>query len=108
MATPTTAAAVAGHLSQDAADPAVLERLAVTVAAVNRFVRRVQNPQPDGSWAEDHTLGAMMLAGRLWRRRNSPEGVAAFTAEGAAYVQRNDPDVAMLLQIGAYAVPVVG
>jgi hypothetical protein len=34
--------------------------------------------------------------------------VAAFTAEGAVYVQRNDPDVAMLLQLGVYAPPVVG
>jgi hypothetical protein len=53
-------------------------------------------------------LGAAMLAARLWRRRNSPEGVATFTADGAVYVQRNDPDVAMLLGIGSYAPPVVG
>jgi hypothetical protein len=48
-------------------------------------------------------LGAAMLGARLYRRRNSPEGVATFTADGAVYVQRNDPDVAMLLGIGAYA-----
>jgi hypothetical protein len=40
--------------------------------------------------------------------QQSPEGVATFTADGAVYVQRNDPDVAMLLGIGAYAPPVVG
>jgi hypothetical protein len=34
--------------------------------------------------------------------------VATFTADGAVYVQRNDPDVAMLLGLGAYAPPVVG
>jgi hypothetical protein len=49
-----------------------------------------------------------MLAARLYRRRNSPEGVATFTADGAVYVQRNDPDVGMLLGIGSWAPPVVG
>jgi hypothetical protein len=53
-------------------------------------------------------LGAKLLGARLYRRRNSPEGVATFAAEGAVYVQRNDPDIAMTLGIGQYAPPVVG
>jgi hypothetical protein len=101
-------ATVAGWLQMNAEDVAVIELLAPTVAAVNRLVRRLHNPLPDGSWDDDHALGAKMLAGRLHRRRNSAEGVAAFTADGAVYVQRNDPDVAMLLGIGSYAPPVVG
>lgn len=105
---PTTAAAIAGQLSMDPADAAVLAKLALTTAAVNRFVRRLHNPLPDGTWGPDHALGAQMLGARLWRRRNSAEGVAAFTADGAVYVQRNDPDVAMLLELGPYARPVVG
>jgi hypothetical protein len=106
---PTSAAAVADWLSKNLEDTASTEQLAPTVAAVNRFVRRLHDPGPDG-WAEDHALGATMLAARLWRRRKSPEGVMSqFTAEGGAvYVQRHDPDVAMLLQLGPYAPPVVG
>lgn len=123
MTTPTpppadplvAAAAVAEQLSMPADDPAVLAKLALTVAAVNSlvptFAKVVPQAAPDGlssSWRNEHRLGALMLAARLYRRRNSPEGVASFTAEGAVYVQRNDPDVAMLLGLGAYAPPVVG
>lgn len=60
-------------------------------------------------WADKVKLGAVMLAARLVRRRNSPQGVAAFTeVGGAAYVSRIDPDVAQLLRLGAYAAPQVG
>lgn len=100
---PTSAAALAGQLSLDPADEAVLDRLAPTVAAVNALVPRMAT-----SPADAQALGATMLAARLWRRRNSPEGVATFTQDGAVYVQRNDPDVALLLGISAYAPPVVG
>lgn len=60
-------------------------------------------------WAPKVELGAVMLTARLVRRRNSPQGVAAFTAEGgAAYVSRTDPDVAQMLRIGKHAAPQVG
>ena len=59
-------------------------------------------------WPANIVTGANMLAARLWRRRDSPAGVVAFGDAGAAYVQRNDPDVAMLLELGAYARPAVG
>lgn len=61
------------------------------------------------SWAADVVYGANLLAGRLYRRRNSPAGVESFSdLGGAVYVQRNDPDVAQMLGIGTYARPVVG
>lgn len=87
----------------DLGDADKLARLDPIVAAVNVLVPRMATTP-----AEACTVGATMLAARLWRRRNSPEGVATFTADGAMYVQRNDPDIAMLLGIGAYAPPVVG
>lgn len=60
-------------------------------------------------WEANTVLGANMLAGRLYRRRNSPAGVEAFSdLGGAVYVQRNDPDIALLLRTGAYARPMVG
>lgn len=109
-AEPTTAALVAEHLKIDpVASPDKVEALEPTVAAVCRFVRRLHDPLASGEWAADHKAGALLLAARLWRRRLSPDGVATFTAEGGAvYVQRNDPDVAMYLGLGAYAAPVVG
>lgn len=50
-------------------------------------------------WPERYRLGARMLAARLYRRKNSPEGVASFLGEGVAYVRRADPDVASLWRL---------
>lgn len=99
----TSTAAVAVQLSMDPADPAVLERLEPVVAVVNVLVPRMATTP-----LQAQSYGAMMLAARLYRRRNSPEGVASFTGEGAVYVQRNDPDLALTLGLGGYAPPVVG
>lgn len=84
-------------------DPGAESKLAPYVDAVNALVPRMANG-PRAAVA----LGATMLAARLYRRRNSPEGVATFTGEGAVYVQRNDPDVGLLLGLGGNAPPVVG
>lgn len=50
-------------------------------------------------WPARYKLGSRLLAARLYRRRDSAEGVAAITAEGVAYVRRNDPDVAEQLRM---------
>lgn len=102
-APPTSALAVASHLSWQDTSADELARLDGVVAAVNAFVRRVATTS-----VPEQAQGALLLAARLWRRRNSPEGVATFTSDGAVYVQRNDPDVAQYLGIGSYAPPVVG
>ena len=106
---PTTLGAVKfALLIEDETDDTFLEPI---VAAVNGLVSEL--PVADkarrlGVWPFKVTQGATMLAARLYRRRNSPEGVAAFGNEGPVYVQRNDPDVAMLLELGAWASPQVG
>lgn len=99
---------VAGWLtSVDTATPNQVQT--DTTAAVNAVVRRFLAVPADGQpWPSDHVVGAVMLAGRIYTRRNSPAGVAMFGAEGAVYVQRNDPDVAMLLGLGPYAPLAVG
>lgn len=67
------------------------------------------------AWKGDITFparyirGGVMLAARLYRRRNSPGGVENMGQDiGVVYIQRNDPDIAMLLEIGTYRKPVVG
>lgn len=107
---PATLAKVKAHLRiTDSADDALITPI---VNAVNTRVLS----WPVASAAEDaanwdvpavaHIVeGAVMLAARLFRRRNSPDGVAAFGAAGPVYVQRTDPDIALLLQIGAYKKP---
>lgn len=110
-AAPTSAEAVAAHLKKESGDTATRDQLEPYVRAANVLVRRHRVPRIiDGAavWPDDVTLGATMLAARLWRRRNSPEGVATFGADGALYVSRTDPDIAQLLQLGQYAPPVVG
>lgn len=59
-------------------------------------------------WRDDWALGGKMLAARLVRRRNSPAGVDSIGDLGAVYIQRNDPDIADLLQIGRDLTPQVG
>lgn len=99
---------VAGWLTGQ--DTAVANQVQVdTTAAVNAVVRRFVAVPADGvAWESDKVVGAVMLAGRIYTRRNSPAGVATFGAEGAVYVQRNDPDVAMLLGLGPYSPLAVG
>lgn len=50
-------------------------------------------------------LGAIMLAARLYARRGSPLGVAAFGDLGATYVKTHDSDIESLLGLGK---PMVG
>lgn len=107
----TTPEAVRDWLAlKPAADgTAEARRLARCVAAANVVVSRYVPEPPEGSEApEDAGLAATMLAARLERRRNSPDGVQAITDQGALYVARTDPDIARLLRIEAYAPPAVG
>lgn len=60
-----------------------------------------------GSWDKMTELGAVMLTARLHRRRNSPNGVESLTEMGASYVSRYDSDIARMLNIDAFARPVV-
>jgi hypothetical protein len=91
--------------------------LAAVVAATNALVRTwpcsapAQTPEgeePPRGWPANVERGADMMAGRLFRRRESPAGVAAFGDLGAVYVMRNDPDVAMLLGLGSWSSGAVG
>lgn len=86
--------------------------IGAAVAATNAFVQSLPGSYVQvwpTVWGDDVTYGATLLAGRLFRRRNSPAGVESFSdLGGAVYVQRNDPDIALLLHIGAYTRPRVG
>lgn len=113
---PTTAELVKAQLSIDPADDVDDDAIDRVVAAANQLVQELRiaapfntDPAP-ADWAAGARIveGATLLAARLFERRNSPNGVAAFGDGGVAYVQRNDPDVAQLLRIGAYGRPAVG
>lgn len=101
-ATPEAVQAWLGPMDEDA------DVLAETVDAVNSLVVEWKGPAPASGWPAHVTRGLNMLAARLIRRRNSPAGVEAAGELGPLYVQRNDPDVAMLLGLGTYSRPMIG
>jgi hypothetical protein len=106
---PVTLPAVKAYLSLD--DERDDTRLAPVLAAVTVFLRRTEKARrvgladPAAVWPADLVHGGVMLAARLHRRRNSTTGVEAFAAAGPVYVRRNDPDIAMMLDLDA---PMVG
>lgn len=96
-------------------DEARVDRL---VTAANAYVRKLpvcdELADPlvaapaDWTGYEHIVEGATMLVVRLYRRKNTPDGVASFGGDTIAYVRRVDPDIAQLLQLGDYAPPAVG
>lgn len=53
------------------------------------------------------TAGAVMLLGRLIRRRMTPAGITQ-VGDMTSYIRTNDPDVSLLLELGPAAKPKVG
>lgn len=92
-------AQVSTHLKLPAPD----EHLDLIVSEVNAMVTAWHGE----TWPPGVTLGAVMLAARLHRRRNSSAGVESFSEMGAAYVSRYDSDLDRQLQINSWTPPVV-
>lgn len=106
---PATTDRVKVHLKiTDTDDDARLDDIVAAVNAAVRTWRCALDSVGETTWNPRTTEGATLLAARLFRRKNSPSGVEAFGEQGPVYVQRQDPDVAMLLQLGAWAGPVLG
>lgn len=103
MAKPITLQDVADHLGTSRTDTNLKAVIAAAVAMVEGW-----KGQPIEQWPESWRLGTIMLIARFDRRRNSPAGVDTVTEMGPVYIQRRDPDVAQLLEIGSWARPVVG
>lgn len=97
-----TADSVAAWMKSDiAADDSELVRC---VDTVNALVTSWHGE----NWPPGADTGAIMLAARLHRRRNSPGGVENFGDAGAAYIPRYDADLDRLLRINEWATPQVG
>lgn len=95
-----TPAQVATHLKLNGPD----EHLKIIVDSVNLMV----NEWHGETWPGGVELGAIMLAARLHRRRNSAAGVETFSDLGASYVSRYDADLDRQLRINSWTPPVVG
>lgn len=89
------------------------DQLQPVCAAVEPFVESARPEwRTDTDYQPDPETyhGAVMLAARYWRRRNSPGGTESFGPDGViGYVARIDPDIERALRIGpAWARPAVG
>jgi len=110
---PATEATVKANLNIALDDTADDKRLELTINAANSVVAAlplVADLSADvDEWPGRIVLGATLLASRWFKRSNSPAGVVDLGGEaGVVYVQRNDPDIGMMLGLGAYARPSVG
>lgn len=110
---PATLGNVKTHLGIAAEDSTDDDLIQESVDAVNAKVRTwrcssVGEDRPDWDHPEAAAVvrGSTMLAARLHRRKDTPDGVTAFAGDAPVYVQRQDPDVAMLLGLGAHSKPV--
>lgn len=83
--------------------------LSLVIPAVNAHVEGLPSidRNPDGTWQATTQLGAVMLAARMYRRKNSPGGIEA-VGEVTTYVSRYDSDIARLLNIDSFKKPMVG
>jgi hypothetical protein len=108
---PTTVGAVRAHLGLTPARPVDDLALANAVAAANDLVAALRpdlsSPaaieEEDGDpWPARADYAATLQAARLYGRRGSVQGVAAFAEVGVSLLPRLDPDVRLLLQLGEY------
>lgn len=110
---PATVKAVAAWLSAN--EPGFTDdgqHIQVVVPAVNSWIATFRKPDVDASgaasWPAHVQHGAVMLAARNVRRRNSPAGVETAGDGTAVYVARFDRDLDSLLGLGTYRALVVG
>lgn len=103
---PATDALVKAYLSltDDREDARVTQAVNATNAVVKEMRCVSLIPSTATEYPESIVMGAVMLAGRLVRRKNSPGGYE-ITVDAAVYVSRSDPDIGMLLAVGPYSKP---
>lgn len=102
MADLITGQEVADHM-QLATDPAPMQTEMIAAEVTGQVTEWHGEAWPPGV-----KLGALMLAARLHRRRNSSTGVESVSEVGATYVSRYDNDLDRQLRIGAWLPPRVG
>jgi hypothetical protein len=105
---PATVEMALVHLGITPASPVDLEALTMWVAVANDIVRQWR---PDLTatevWPERVNGAAALEGARLYGRRGSVQGVAAFADLGVTTLPRLDPDVRALLELGEYQQSVV-
>lgn len=91
-----------------AEDLSRLDNIVAAVCAYVRGLRVAEKARGLNAWPANIVEGSTMLAGRIWRRKDTPGGVYTVGGDVPIFVHRQDPDVALLLGLGEYGKPDVG
>ena len=93
----------------DAADDDLIQMCCVATEPVVERARPDQMAGDPPDYTPDGSvyMAAVMLASKLYRRRNSPAGVESF-GESVIYTSTKDSEVARALYQGQFAFPAVG
>lgn len=96
------------HLGIEPGRPVDMDALSMWTDVANDMVRQWR---PDltatDPWPARADGAAALQASRLYGRRSSVQGVAAFADVGVTYMPRLDPDVKPMLELGEYQPSVV-
>ena len=88
-------------------DTALVSAVAGSNGAVFALRQDLDDPVDDGAmWPAQVDQAAVQYAARLYGRRGSVMGIAAF-ADAGAKLLAEDPDIALMLQLGGYQDSVV-
>jgi predicted TIM-barrel fold metal-dependent hydrolase len=109
---PTSTAAVSAFLGLSPARPVDDDAMTAAVAAANDAVAAwrpdLEDPATEGAtWPPRADQAATMQAARLYGRRGSVQGVAAFQDTGVSFMPQLDPDLQTMLELGPYQPSVV-
>lgn len=98
----TTVERLVTHLGISGARPVDAAAMSDAVNAANDIVAslRLDLPAPPAPWPARADEAATLQAARLYGRRGSVQGVAAFQDAGVSLLARLDPDVRLLLELG--------
>ena len=103
-----TVEAVKTYLGLDPATTVDSEALAAACTAANDLIITFRPDLTETEpWAPRAQQAAVVEAARLYGRRGSVQGVAAFADIGVSLLPRLDPEVRSLLELGEYQRSVV-
>lgn len=106
---PATVATLRTYLGIDPASTVDEDAMGAAVAAANDLVATYRpdlTTDPD-TWPARAEQAALVEAARLYGRRGSVQGIAAFADVGVSMLPRLDPEVRSLLELGEYQRSVV-
>jgi hypothetical protein len=111
---PASVDALKIHLGLDPASTVDAAAMGAACDASNDLVAQLRpdlTHDPDGlplpSWPARVDQAAIIEAARLYGRRGSVQGIAAFADIGVSLLPRLDPEVRSLLELGEYQPPVI-